>query len=135
MMSEKTDGDGEVAEGLGDMGPVVSCPECQSNSVRPSHSSYPLDRVKIEGRDLAFWRCENCGTRFPGAPHPPRPSRRGKHRSSRYAKDELTQGVKLTRAVKRVLFPVLVILSTIIAVVYILDRRNSRQEQSIISPD
>jgi ribosomal protein L37AE/L43A len=134
-MSENTDGSGGVAEDHGDVAPVVGCPDCQSNNVRPSHSAYPLDRVKVEGRDLAFWRCENCGTRFPGPPHPPRPSRRGKHRSSRHVNDELTQGVKFARAAKRLLFPVLVILATIIAVVYILDRRNSRQEQSIISPD
>jgi ribosomal protein L37AE/L43A len=134
-VSEKTDANETVDEIREDAALIVSCPDCQSSNVRASNSAYPLDRAKTEGRDLAFWRCENCGMRFPGPPHPPRRSRRGKHRSPRHINDEVTQGVKFTRAAKRLLFPVLVILATIIAVVYILDRRNSRQDQSIVSPD
>jgi ribosomal protein L37AE/L43A len=134
-MSERMGGHADAEGTDQEVAPVVRCPECQSESVRASHSAYPLDRVKIDGRNLAFWRCENCGMRFPGPPHPPRPSRRGKHRSSRHENDELSRRAQFTRAAKRVLFPVLVILSTIVAVIYILDRRNSNSEQTIISPD
>ena len=134
-MSEIIEEPGRPENTEGDASPAVVCPECQSRSVRPSHSSYPLDQSKVAGRDLAFWRCENCGYRFPGPRSAERKSGRRGRRGSTRNDDSLTKNVKLGRAIKRWLFPVLVIISTVIAVVYILDRRNSRQEQSIVAPD
>lgn len=113
---------------------VVSCPDCQSTNVRLSQSSYPLDPSKVAGRDASFWRCENCGDRFAGPPAP-EPKRRKSRRGGRHSDHSLDRSSPLGRAIKEWLFPVLVIISTILAVAYILDRRNTRQDPSIISPD
>jgi hypothetical protein len=101
-------------------GGVVACVECQSQHVRPSGSSYPMDKEKnFEGK-ASFWRCSNCGARFMG---PLVPERKHRHHRS-HSRDPLGESVTLSRLVKRWAFPLIVILVTIIAVAFVLDRRN-----------
>lgn len=105
--------------------PVVVCTECQSQNVRRSHSSYPLDQSKVAGNEASFWRCDNCGLRFLGPFAGERKHRHHGRAEARHRNDELSRKVRLNRVLKRWLFPALVILATIIAVIYILDRRNN----------
>ena len=46
----------------------------------------------------------------------------------------LDRTIAIVRAAKRWLFPVLVILSTIVAVIYMLDRRDAPPAEQIITP-
>jgi len=112
---------------------VPACVECQSNIVRPSRSAYPQDATKRAGGDGSFWRCDNCGARFLG-PAAPERKRRHHRRGSRDFENDLSQKVKFARSVKRFLFPIVVIIATIIAVIYILDRRSERHEEQIAFP-
>jgi hypothetical protein len=76
----------------------------------------------------------NCGARFFG-PVASAPKARRRHRSAtKESRSSLDRNIKLARALKRWVFPVLVVLSTIFAVIYLLDRRDPPQEQ-IILPD
>lgn len=112
----------------------TTCSECQSKQVRPSRSAYPRDREKIADGASSFWRCSNCGARFLG-PLAPERSRRHRSRSgSRHSKESFERTLRIARMAKRWLFPVLVILSTIVAVIYMLDRRDQTPEE-IVFPD
>lgn len=96
------------------------CPECRSDDVRPSRSSYPMDKEKIAGAAASFWRCENCGHRFVG---PLAPARR--RRSNRHEKDPLSREIEAQRGRKRWLSPVIVILTTIVVIILILLLRDA----------
>lgn len=111
-----------------------ACVECQSHVVRPSRTAYPLDEVKRAGGEGSFWRCDNCGARFLG-PSAPERKRRQHRRGSRDSEGDLSQKVQFGRMLKRFMFPIVVIVATIIAVIYILDRRSVRNEAQIIFPD
>lgn len=116
-----------VAEG------PAPCPECASLTVRPSNRAYPKDRERLAGRAASFWRCENCGTRFLGPPAPDDAptSRRDKRRG--HGRDTLDLSIQIGRVFRRRVFPLLVVLLTIVAVVYVLDRQD-RPTETIISP-
>lgn len=82
----------------------------------------------------SFWRCRDCGARFLGPRTDPgkrRPHSRSKSGGSQAALD---RDIRFARTLKRWIFPALVILSTILAVMYILERRDP-QPQQIILPD
>lgn len=101
------------------------CPECRSDHVRTSRSSYPHDKEKTAGRTGSFWRCGNCGARFLG-PLALERTRESHHRAGgRNSKDGLRQDISFARTVKRWLFPLLAIMCTIIAVLLVLYQRNS----------
>jgi len=110
------------------------CLQCGSAETRPSRSSYPQDKEKTAGGRASFWRCSNCGARFLG----PSPSsgRRVKsvQGSGRSARLEGDRRVMFMRAFRSWIFPLLVILATVAAVVYFLDKRDPPQEQ-IVLPD
>ncbi len=114
--------------------PPVVCTECQSRNVRPSQSSYAVDPAKIAGRNLRCWRCDKCGQRVVGPGLAPR-SRRSRRNGSRRNDGSTDATSRITRAAKKWIFPLLVILATIFTVVYILDRRNSRPDPSGVAPD
>lgn len=105
---------------------VVVCPDCQSIDVRPSHSSYPRDKETNAAGTGAFWRCRNCGDRFLGPFAPEKKSRRS---ARGHREDPLSRKVQMTRFAKRWVFPLFVVLVTISAVVYLLNRRNSQPMQ------
>jgi len=115
-------------------GVLPTCLECQSQIVRPSRSAYPRDAAKRAGSHGSFWRCDNCGARFLG-PEAPEKKRRGHGRHGSRDPSGLTQSVKLGRTIKRIMFPAIVIIATVIAVIYILDRRSDRAEQVITFPE
>lgn len=96
------------------------CTECASREVQPSRSVYPLDQARIGGEARSFWRCSNCGGRFlgPRAPEGEKRRRRNKH-------DPLDGAIQRGRKQKQWIFPLLVVLATILAVIYVLDRRNT----------
>jgi ribosomal protein L37AE/L43A len=98
----------------------VACAECGSQHVRPSGSTYPKDRERNPDGRAAFWRCSECGARFLGPLVPERKRRR--HRS--HLGDRIDQSVSFGRTVKRWAFPLVVIVTTILLVGFILDRRN-----------
>ena len=128
-MSETRNGGG--AEG---QPAVAACAECGSANVRPSESSYPLDKEKVADGTAGFWRCSDCGARFLGPwtlPGKRRPHSRSKSGGSQAALD---RDIQFARTLKRWIFPALVILATILAVMYILERRDPRPQQ-IILPD
>jgi len=106
-----------------------SCTECRSREVQPSRSVYPLDHVRIGGEARSFWRCSNCGARFLGhkAPDGEKRRRRTKH-------DPLDGAIQRSRKQKQWIFPLLVVLATILAVMYVLDRR-SAEAPAITFPD
>ena len=110
------------------------CPECRSAEIRPSRSSYPRDKERASTAEGSFWRCANCGSRFFGPPADAPPVKRQRRSATKESRSALDRNIKLTRWFKRWVFPVLVILSTIFAVIYLLDRRDPPQEQ-IILPD
>lgn len=113
---------------------VPVCPECGAAEARPSKSSYPLDRDKTAGGEASFWRCSNCGVRFLGPKAHTRGGKRPSRSGPKGARSALDRNIRLARAFRRWIFPVLVILTTILAVMYILERRDPRQEQ-IVLPD
>jgi len=79
-----------------------------------------MDKEKnFEGK-ASFWRCSNCGARFMG---PLVPARRHHHHRS-HSGDSLSESIAITRLAKRWAFPLIVILVTIVAVAFVLDRRN-----------
>lgn len=92
------------------------CPDCQSAEVRPSKSSYPLDREKLAAGAGGFWRCGNCGTRFTGPSAPPIHGR--KYRPHRQPADPLklaiTGGTGMTRFVVPLLLLTVVLLGVIL---------------------
>ena len=112
----------------------VACVECASQHVRPSGSSYPMDKDKNADGRASFWRCSHCGARFMG-PLVPERGRKHRSRSSRNDRSDLDREIVLMRAVKRWIFPVLVILCTMLAVAYMLDRRDPRPEQIVLPGD
>ena len=93
------------------------CPDCHSAEVRPSRSSYPLDRQKLAEGGGGFWRCSNCGTRFLG---PAAPSmRERKHRPHRHRGDgpkNASSGGALTRFV----VPLLLLTATLLGAMLVL---------------
>ena len=89
-----------------------------------------MDREKnFEGK-ASFWRCSHCGARFMG---PLVPGRKHRHHRS-HSRDPLSESVTLSRLAKRWAFPLVVILVTIVAVAFILDRRNHEVRPQIITP-
>ena len=112
------------------VGPRPSCLECGSSLVGPSQSAYPHDEVTRKGGEGSFWRCDNCGARFLGPTAPQR--KRQRRRRPRDSEDGLSRRVNLSRPTQRIVFPIIVIASTIIAVIYILDQRSYRAEQNVI---
>ncbi len=105
------------------------CPECASPEVRPSRTSYPLDKERNAGGALSFWRCSNCGSRFAG----PKVSEE-KRRRRAHVHDPLAESLGMSRLTKRWVFPLLVILITAVAVAFILDRRTNPAAPPIITP-
>ncbi len=96
------------------------CTECESREVQPSRSVYPLDQVRIGGEARSFWRCANCGARFLGPLAP-----EGEKRRRRNKRDPLDGAIHRSRKQKQWIFPLLVVIATILAVIYVLDRRNT----------
>lgn len=96
------------------------CLECGSAEVRPSRSSYPLDKEKIAGGAQRFWRCGNCGNRFVGPLAFEKP-----HRSSRPGNDSLRRVIDAERSRKRWLSPLIVVLTTIVVIILVLLMRDS----------
>ncbi len=113
-------------------GGVVACVECGSQHVRPSGSSYPMDKDRNADGKASFWRCSHCGARFMG-PLAPERGREHRSRPARGPGKAMDREIVLIRTIKRWLFPVLVILCTVLAVIYVLERRDPPPEQ-IISP-
>lgn len=105
------------------------CSECASREVQPSRSVYPLDQVRIGGEARSFWRCANCGARFLGPLAP-----EGEKRRRRNKRDPLDGAIQRSRKQKQWIFPLLVVLATILAVIYVLDRRNT-EAPAITFPD
>jgi len=112
-----------------DHGGAPACTACESREVRASRSSYPHDLQILAGGPGDFWRCLNCGARFPGPRAPERKRRVHGHGGTRSHRDPLAQAIEFGRATKRWIFPVLAILVTIVTIVYILDRRAPPQER------
>lgn len=110
------------------------CPQCGSAETRPSRSSYPQDNEKIAGARASFWRCAHCGARFLGPASSAGRKVKSAHGSGHSPRVEGDRRVMLMRAFRNWIFPLLVILTTIAAVVYFLDKRDPPQEQ-IILPD
>ena len=119
----------------GPEGRPASCPGCGSENTHASRSTYPMDVVRLEGRTGSFWRCQHCGDRFIGPAHEEASPRhehehqrehhhdhRHRHRGDR---SPLDRSVRFERKVRRWLFPILVLLMTVVAVVMILDQRNN----------
>lgn len=106
----------------------VACAECGSQQVRPSGSSYPMDKDKNPDGKVGFWRCSHCGARFMG---PLVPGRKHRHHRS-HSRDPLAESLSFSRLVKRWAFPLVVILVTILAVAFVLDRRNQDNRPRIV---
>jgi hypothetical protein len=83
--------------------------------VRPSRSSYPLDKEKISDGNASFWRCGNCGDRFVG----PLASERS-HRSARLEKDPIRREIEAHRGRRRWLSPLIVVITTIVVITLML---------------
>ena len=105
------------------------CTECASRVVQPSRSVYPLDETRIGGEARSFWRCANCGARFIGPLAPG-----GEKRRRRNRRDPLDGAIQRSRKKKQWIFPLLVVLATILAVIYVLDRRNT-EAPAVTFPD
>ena len=89
-----------------------------------------MDKDKNPDGKVGFWRCSHCGARFMGPATPAR-----KHRAHRsHSRDPLGESLTLRRMVKRWAFPLIVILATVLAVAFILDRRNREVRTQIITP-
>lgn len=112
-------GDDDRGGGSGRHG-YPPCPECSSADVRPSRSSYPLDKEKIAGGAQGFWRCGNCGNRFVGPLAFEKP-----HRSSRPGNDSLRGVIDAERRRKRWLSPLIVVMTTILVIILVLLMRDS----------
>lgn len=93
------------------------CPDCQSAEVRPSKSSYPLDRQKLAAGAGGFWRCGNCGTRFLGPAAPSMPER--KYRPHRPSGSGL-KGAAKGRGMMRLVVPLLLLTVTLLGVIVVL---------------
>ena len=129
-MQENGVGGSDPREGASAPAGAVACVECGSQQVRPSGHSYPMDKVRNPEGSASFWRCSHCGARFMG----PQAQEQGrKHRARSPRAGNLDREIVFMRTVKRWIFPVLVILCTILAVIYMLERRDPPPEQ-IISP-
>ncbi len=93
-----------------------------------------MDKDKNPDETASFWRCSHCGSRFMG----PR-VREGRHRhrsrSALETGDPLDRQMALVRKVKRWLFPVLAILCTILALMYVLEQRDRPPEQIVFPGD
>ncbi len=111
---EDVSGDGSRRHGY------PHCVDCRSADVRPSRSSYPLDKEKIAGGAQSFWRCGNCGDRFVGPLAFERP-----HRSSRQGNDPLRRAIDAERGRKRWLSPLVVVITTIVVIILVLLMRDS----------
>ena len=109
-------------------GGVIACVECGSQHVRPSGSSYPMDKDKNADGKAGFWRCSHCGARFMG---PLAPARKHRHHRA-HSRDPLNERLTFSRLVKRWAFPLTVILITIVAVAFVLDRRNRDSRPRIV---
>ena len=106
----------------------LACAECGSHQVRPSGSSYPMDKDKNPTGKAGFWRCSHCGARFMG---PLAPGRKQRHHRS-HSRDRLEESLTFARMAKRWAFPLVVILVTILAVAFVLDRRNQDNRPRIV---
>ncbi len=98
--------------------PYPPCPDCQSAEVRPSKSSYPLDKEKLAAGAGAFWRCGNCGTRFMGPAAPPMHER--KYRPHRHATNPLKTAINGGAALTRFVVPLLLLTVTLLGVILVL---------------
>jgi len=85
-----------------------------------------MDRIRNPDGKAGFWRCSQCGARFMG---PVVPERTRRHRSHR---DAFDHDLTFSRLVKRWAFPLVVIIATILAVAFVLDRRNRDARPQII---
>lgn len=113
-----------------DAGAVPGCAECQSKDIRPSRSFYPMDEAKIAGRNLRFWRCDNCGARFLGPRgEGAKPRRRGRKSSRRPWEAVVPTGPK-GQETRKWLIPVMVILGLIVTTLFAIDRYNTWQDET-----
>lgn len=122
--------DESTSRGAAGVHSSLACAECGSQHVRPSGSSYPMDKDKNPDGKVGFWRCSHCGARFMG---PPVVARKHRHHRS-HSRDPLTESVTFSRLLKRWAFPLLVILATVLAVAFVLDRRNRDDRLRIVAP-
>ena len=60
--------------------------------------------------------------------------KRREERHRKKADHSLDRSIRLSRRFRRIFFPILVVLATIVAVAYVLDRRDVHQE-TIVLPD
>ena len=79
-------------------------------------------------RPSSFWRCTQCGGRFLGPPAMEKKRRRHRSRPGDFF------GPKVSHLVRHWAFPLAVILVTIIAVAFVLDRRNRDIRPRIVIP-
>jgi len=87
-----------------------------------------MDKERNPEGKSGFWRCSHCGARFLGPLVPEKKHRH--HRSHR--RDSLDERLTFSRLAKRWAFPVIVILITIVAVAFVLDRRNQDNRPRIV---
>ncbi len=106
-----------------------TCTVCRSRDVRSSRSTYPRDQELLGDREGSFWRCSSCGARFLGPPVSELKRKRRGRQSSRDQEGRLSDSIAAERQAKRWIFPILVILATIVAVVFVLDRRAPPEER------
>ena len=89
-----------------------------------------MDKDKNPDGKVGFWRCSHCGARFMG---PPAGARKHRHHRS-HSRDPLTESLTFSRLLKRWAFPLVVILATLLAVAFVLDRRNRDDRPRIATP-
>lgn len=89
-----------------------------------------MDKDKNADGRASFWRCSHCGARFMG---PLVLERKRRHHRSR-SRDPLNQSLTFARMAKRWAFPLIVILVTIMAVAFVLERRNRDTRPRILTP-
>lgn len=87
-----------------------------------------MDKDRNADGKASFWRCSHCGARFLG---PFVPAKKQRHHRS-HSRDPLSERLTFSRLVKRWAFPLIVILITIVAVAFVLDRRNQDTRPRII---
>lgn len=109
-------------------GPAV-CPECSSSEVRPSRKTHD------SGKNGSYWRCQNCGVRFFGPSRLDARDSSSPGRGSRRRKDTLGTSIQWRRILHRWVFPSLVLVATIMAVVYMLERRTPPTGEGVVLPD
>ena len=103
----------------------ASCPECQSLNVRPSQSSYPRDIETNAAGEGSFWRCRNCGGRFLGPLAESETKAQRRHRHRHGSRHSLSLRARAAQMVNRWTFPVIVVLTLIVAVILFLDFLNA----------